>query len=63
MTESEQTYCKCGCGQVIENPRMCGDKIIQEFIDHIHRSRWHNKQRIKIDKAIEILEKMKGVRA
>jgi len=49
--------CKCGCGQVIDNPRMRGGKVIQEFIDNIHRSRYHNHRLVKIDKIPDLITK------
>ena len=49
--------CRCGCGEIIENPRMAKGEIVQKFIDDKHRTRYHNKRKVRIDEIPDLLER------
>ena len=52
-----ETVCKCGCGEKIVNPRMAKGEIVQKFIDDKHRTRYHNKRKVRIEDIPDLLER------
>ena len=52
-----ETVCKCGCGEKIVNPRMAKGEIVQKFIDDKHRTRYHNKRKVRIKDIPDLLER------
>lgn len=53
----DKPICECGCGETIENPRIVKGEIVQKFIDDKHRTRYHNKRKVLIDRIPDLLER------
>lgn len=53
----EKIRCECGCGEIIENPRIVKGEVVQRFVNDKHRTRYHNKRKVLIDKIPDLLER------